>query len=69
MVKNSPVNAGDTGSIPGLEDRLEEGNPTPVFLPRDSHGQRSLEGYGSWGRKELDRDWVDLAYNIIHTQQ
>ena len=26
---------------------------TPVFLPRKSHGQRSLEGYGPWGRKEL----------------
>ena len=27
--------------------------PTPVFLPRDFHGQRSLVGYGPWGRKEL----------------
>ena len=28
--------------------------PTPVFLPRESHGQRSLEGYSPWGRKESD---------------
>ena len=28
---------------------------TPVFLPRESHGQRSLVGYGLWGRKGLDR--------------
>ena len=28
--------------------------PTPVFLAGKSHGQRSLEGYGSWGRKESD---------------
>ena len=28
--------------------------PTPVFLPRESHGQRSLEGCGPWGRKESD---------------
>ena len=28
--------------------------PTPVFLPGESHGQRSLVGYGSWGHKELD---------------
>ena len=28
--------------------------PTPVFLPGESHGQRSLEGYGSQGHKELD---------------
>ena len=28
--------------------------PTPVFLPGESHGQRSLEVYSSWGRKESD---------------
>ena len=27
----------------------------PGFLPGESHGQRSLVGYSSWGRKELDR--------------
>ena len=28
--------------------------PTPVFLPGKSHGQRSPEGYSPWGRKESD---------------
>ena len=28
--------------------------PIPVFLPGESHGQRSLAVYGSWGRKESD---------------
>ena len=28
--------------------------PTPVFLPGESHRQRSLVGYSPWGRKELD---------------
>ena len=28
--------------------------PTPVFLPRESHGQRSLVGYSPWGHKELN---------------
>ena len=28
--------------------------PTPVFLPGESHGQRSLGGYSPWGRKESD---------------
>ena len=28
--------------------------PTPVFLPGESHGQRSQEGYSPWGRKESD---------------
>ena len=28
--------------------------PTPVFLPEESHGRRSLVGYSPWGRKESD---------------
>ena len=28
--------------------------PTPVFLPGKSHGQRSLAGYSPWGCKESD---------------
>ena len=28
--------------------------PTPVFLPGELHGQRSLVGYSLWGCKELD---------------
>ena len=28
--------------------------PTPVFLPGKSHGQRNLVGYSPWGRKESD---------------
>ena len=27
---------------------------TSVFLPRETHGQRSLAGYSSWGHKESD---------------
>ena len=27
---------------------------TPVFLPRESNGQRSMVGYSPWGHKELD---------------
>ena len=27
---------------------------TPEFLPGESHGQRSLVGYGPWGHKESD---------------
>ena len=27
--------------------------PSPVFLPGESHGQRSLAGYNPWGCKEL----------------
>ena len=28
--------------------------PPPVFLTRESHGQRNLEGYSPWSHKELD---------------
>ena len=28
--------------------------PTPVFSPRESHGQRSLVGYSPWGHTESD---------------
>ena len=32
--------------------------PTPVFLPGESHGQRSLVGYSPWGCKESDMNEV-----------
>ena len=56
--KISACNAGDPGSIPGLERSLGKGNgfrrrqwePTPVLLPGESHGWRSLVGYSPWGR-------------------
>ena len=39
----------------GLGDTLENSTqPTPEFLPRKLHGQRSLVGYSPWGLKELD---------------
>ena len=39
----------------GWEDPLEKGMvPTPVFLPGEFHGQRSLAGYSPWGRKDSD---------------
>ena len=30
--------------------------PTPVFLPRKSHGQRNLAGYNLWGPKRVGHD-------------
>ena len=40
------------GPLPGWEDPLEgEVQPTPVYLPRESHGQRGLVGYSPQGRK------------------
>ena len=44
--KESVCNAGDPGLIPdsGRSPGEGNGNPLPVFLPGESHGQRSLEG-------------------------
>ena len=42
VVKNSPANAGDVGSIPGWVGKIcwrRKWQPTPVFLPGKSHGQ------------------------------
>ena len=33
---------------------LDSWQPTPVLLPGESHGRRSLVGYSPWGRKESD---------------
>ena len=33
VVKNLPANAGDVGSIPGLEDPMEEGMATHSSIP------------------------------------
>ena len=39
----------------GGGDPLEEGMaPTPIFLPGESDGQRSLVGCSPWGCKESD---------------
>ena len=54
--EESACNAGDQRSIPELgripwrRKRL----PTPVFLPGESHRQRSLAVYSPWGHKESD---------------
>ena len=37
--------------------------PSPVFLPGESHGHRSLVGYSPWGRKESDMtEHIALTY-------
>ena len=53
--KNLPANAGDirrrfdpwVGKIPWRR----AWQPTPVFLPGESHGQRSLVGCRPWGHR------------------
>ena len=53
--KESACNVEDLGSIPGWEDPSEREMATsPVFLPGEFHGQRSLAGYSLWDHKKLD---------------
>ena len=59
VVKNLPASVGDSrdtilipvlGKIPWKR----QWQPTPVFLPREFHGQRTLACYSPWGCKESD---------------
>jgi len=49
----------------GQEDALEKEmatQPTPVFLPGEVHGQRSLMDYSLWSSKESDTTgWLTLS--------
>ena len=48
--------------------------PTPIFLPGESHWQRSLAGYSPWGRR-VGHNWSDLecisnqAYILLVTKK
>ena len=48
-VKESAWNV-DLGKIPCRR----KWQPTPIFLPGEFHGQRSLAGYSLWGCRESD---------------
>ena len=51
--KEFTCNGGDQVGFLNQEDPLRRvWQPTPVFLPREFHGKRSLVGYSPWGRKE-----------------
>ena len=55
MVKNLPAKQEtqemQVSSLDQEDPLEEEMATTPVFLPEESHGQRSLVGYSSWGLK------------------
>ena len=45
--------------------RRSQCQPTPVFLPGKSDGQRSLVGYSPWGRKKLDTtEWLHFHFSL-----
>ena len=56
MVKKLPANAGDVrdvGLVSGLGRTAGGGHwqPTPVFLPGESQGERNLVGYSPQGHR------------------
>ena len=59
MDKESAYNAGDTGRYE-FSPQVRKipwrraWQPTPLFLPGECHGPRSLVGYGPRGHKESD---------------
>ena len=58
---------GDPGSIPGSGKIpwRRKWQPTPVLLPGESHGGRSLVGYSPWGRKESDMTELLHFHSIV----
>ena len=49
--------------------RRRKWQPTPVFLPEKSHGQKSLVGYSPQGHKESNMtEWLSMhAHTFIYT--
>ena len=67
--KNPPANAGGMGSNPGLArfPWSKKWQPTPAFLPGESHGQRSLQTAVHGVTKESDTakhrpQWVNVSF-------
>ena len=64
VIKNPPAEQETfypwVGNIPwvGKIPWHRKWQPTPIFLPGESHGQRSLVGYSPWGHKGVGHDLV-----------
>ena len=55
MVKNLPAMQESCVYSLGQQDTWRrKWQPTPVFLPGEFHGQKSLTGNSPWGREESD---------------
>ena len=67
MVKNLPANTGDIRDVGSRHKRCgfdpwvgkipwrRVWQPTALFFPGESNGQRNLVDYSPWGCKELDK--------------
>ena len=70
-VKVSAWNAGDPGSIPrlGRYPWRRKWQPTPVFLPGKSPGQKSLAGYRPRGYKRVRHDLVTKEQQHVQSAE
>ena len=66
-VKNLPAMQENWIQALGQEVPLRrEWQPTLLFLPRESHGQRNLLGYSPWDQKELDiTEWWIFTFHLL----
>ena len=70
MVKESTFQCRRLGFDPSIGKILwrRKWQPTPVFLPGESHGQRSLVGCSPWGHK-LDTTMPLSKHTCIHVHE
>ena len=64
MTKKASLEAQKVKNLPAMQETqvrslrkipwMRAGQPTPVFLPGEFHGQRRLVGYSPWSREESD---------------
>ena len=69
MLKNTPANTVDVrdmGPIPGSgrSPGGGHGNPLQCSDLENPHGQRSLAGYGPWGRKRVGHDLMTKQVTV-----
>ena len=68
MVKNLPIMQETCVRSLRQDDPLEKEmtQTTPVFLPEEFYGQKSLGGYSPWGPKVLDMtERLSLTHKIL----
>ena len=68
VVNNLLANAGDIRRFDPSVRKIpwrKAWQPTPVFLPGESHGQRNLVGYSPWGSKS----WIQMKGLNMHAHK
>ena len=71
VVKNLPAHAEDARDVGGFRPWVRKipwsrnWQPTPVFLPGKSHGQRNLADYSPWVCKDSDTTDNECAHTHV----